>query len=399
MQILFLIPYPLGSAPSQRFRFEQYLHLIQEKGFIFDYQSFIGEKTWKILYKKGYFFQKMIGILAGFLRRIKILFFLNKYDFIFIHREAAPLFPPIFEYLIARVFKKKIIFDFDDAIWLPNTSEENRISAFLKFHQKTGQICRWAYKISAGNDYLCDYARTFNPHVVLNPTTIDTKLHKTTHFPLRMRAVQLDADKVVLPLWRGVGGGEVLEGGGCQISPFEGATQLGDKKDAKITIGWTGSHSTMKYLDSLVPILQEIETKYPIEFLVISNQNPHLPLVNFRFSKWAKETEIEDLARIQIGVMPLTDDEWAKGKCGFKALQYMSLGIPALASPVGVNTHIIKNGENGFLCATDTAWKNALVQLIQNENLRTEIGAKAIQTIENEYSVKANENNFLSLFA
>jgi glycosyltransferase involved in cell wall biosynthesis len=355
MQILFLIPYPLGGAPSQRFRFEQYFKVLKKHGLTFDYQCFIDGKTWKILYKKGYFFQKALGILVGFLRRIKILFFLNKYDFVFIHREAAPLLPPVFEYLIACVSRKKIIFDFDDAIWLPNTSEQNRISAFLKFHQKTGLICKWAYKVSAGNDFLCDYARAFTQNVVLNPTTIDTKLHKTMH-PIEQKCTKF------------------------------------------ITIGWTGSHSTMKYLDSLVPILQEIETNYAVEFLVISNQNPHLRLLNFKFVQWNKETEIEDLSKIQIGVMPLTDDEWARGKCGFKALQYMSLGIPALASPVGVNTKIIKHGENGFLCGTDEEWKNTLIRLIENENLRTQIGINSIQTIENEYSVKANEGNFLSLF-
>lgn len=352
MQVLFLIPYPLGQAPSQRFRFEQYFQIASKNNITIDYQTFIDENTWKILYKEGHFFQKAIGILLGFLRRIKILFFLKKYDFIFIHREAAPLFPPVFEYLIAKVFKKKIIFDFDDAIWLPNTSPENKISAFLKFHQKTGLICKWAWKVSAGNDYLCNYARQFNDNVALNPTTIDTDWH--------------------IP---------------CSIA-----------QTSRLTIGWTGSHSTMKYLDEIVPILKDLEQSYAIDFLVISNQNPLLPLQNFRFVKWKKETEIEDLGQIQIGVMPLTDDAWAKGKCGFKALQYMSIGIPSLVSPVGVNTKIITHGVNGFLCSTPQEWRDTLITLIENENLRLEIGEKAKDTVEKNYSVKANEKNFIGLF-
>ena len=352
MQILFLIPYPLGQAPSQRFRFEQYFDVLKKNNIAFDYQSFIDENTWKILYKKGHFFQKTIGILLGFFRRIKILFFLHKYHFIFIHREAAPLFPPVLEFIIAKIFRKKIIFDFDDAIWLPNTSEQNKISAFLKFHQKTGLICKWAWKVSAGNVYLCDYARQFNPHVVLNPTTIDTDWHAPTHNAI--------ADK--------------------------------------ITIGWTGSHSTMKYLEEIVPIFQDLEKSYPIDFLVISNQNPELPLQNFKFIKWKKETEIEDLQQIEIGVMPLTDDAWAKGKCGFKALQYMSLCTPALVSPVGVNTQIIQHEVNGFLCQTPADWENALIKLINDENLRKKIGSKAQKTVEEKYSVRSNTNNFLSLF-
>lgn len=359
MRILFLIPYPIGNAPSQRFRFEQYFEILKENDILFDFQTFIDENTWEVLYIDGYIFQKLIGILKGFLRRIKILFSLQKYDFIFIHREAAPIFPPIFEFLIAIIFRKKIIFDFDDAIWLPNTSTENRIVAFLKFHQKTAYICRWAWKVSAGNDYLCDYARNFNANVVLNPTTIDTEnLHKIDNNDINDN----------------------------------------NRAGAKVVIGWTGSHSTLKYLDELVPTLQAIERDYAIDFVVISNQKPNLQLNNLTFIKWNKKTEIQDLAKLQIGVMPLTDDEWAAGKCGFKALQYMSLGIPALVSPVGVNTKIIKDNQNGFLCYSSEDWKNKLIQLIKDEDLRIRIGKMAKQTIENEYSVKSNEQNFLALF-
>jgi glycosyltransferase involved in cell wall biosynthesis len=359
MRILFLIPYPIGNAPSQRFRFEQYFEILKKNDISFDCQTFIDEDTWKILYMSGHIFQKLIGILKGFLRRIKILFSLQKYDFIFIHREAAPIFPPIFEFLIAKIFRKRVIFDFDDAIWLPNTSAENRIVTFLKFHQKTAYICRWAWKVSAGNDYLCNYARNFNSNVVLNPTTIDTEnLHKIDNNGIN------DINRV----------------------------------GAKVVIGWTGSHSTLKYLDELVPTLQGIERDYPVDFVVISNQKPNLQLNNLTFIKWNKKTEIQDLAKLQIGVMPLTDDAWAAGKCGFKALQYMSLGIPALVSPVGVNTKIIRDGENGFLCYSSEEWKSKLIRLIKDENLRTQIGKMAKQTVENEYSVKSNEQNFLALF-
>jgi glycosyltransferase involved in cell wall biosynthesis len=355
IKILFLVPYPLDCAPSQRFRFEQYFEVLKENNVSFDCQSFIDEQTWKILYKKGYFLRKTLGILKGFLRRLYILLFLKKYDFVFIHREAAPIFPPFFEFVIAQVLGKKIIYDFDDAIWLPNTSSQNRISAFVKFHQKVGLICSWSYKISAGNDYLCEYARLFNPQVILNPTTIDTNHHK------------------------GIKRQQLLE-------------------KEKIVIGWTGSHSTLKYLTEIESVIQEIAHNHSFSFLVISNQKPDNQIDNLVFQQWNKASEIQDLLRIHIGIMPLTDDEWAKGKCGFKALQYMSLGIPALASPVGVNTKIITNGENGFLCNTPQEWKEKLILLIENESLRIELGKKAQQTVEEYYSVKSNRDNFLNLF-
>ncbi len=355
MKILFLHPYPAGEAPSQRFRFEQYLHFLKENGHQIDRQSFLDEKTWKILYKQGYKFAKIIGILKGFLRRIKILFHLKKYDFVFIHREATPLGYPFIEYWIAKIAKKKIIFDFDDAIWLPNTSQENKLVSRLKFHQKTNLICKWATKISAGNQYLVDYAKQFNQNVVLNPTTIDTQnLHNRDLYPTQ--------------------------------------------KNNIFTIGWTGTHSTLFYLDFLWEILQELEQKYTFKMIVIANQKPTISLQSLEFIEWNKNTEIQDLLKIDIGLMPLTDDKWANGKCGFKALQYMSLGIPTIASPVGVNTDIIQHNENGFLCKNKEEWKQILIMFLENKYNYETIAQKTKQTIVDKYSVIANQKNFESLF-
>lgn len=355
MNILFLFPYPGGTAPSQRFRFEQYYHFLEGKDITYHQQSFLDEKTWAILYKKGDHLAKARGIVRGFFRRFRILFTLKKYDVVFIHREASPVGPPVFEWLITRVFRKKVIFDFDDAVWLPNTSANNSIAARIKFHSKTKHICKWASKISAGNDYLCAYARQYNTHVVLNPTTIDTE---NWHNRLKDQDI---------------------------------------KKGQKLVIGWTGSHSTMKYLEGLIPVLQELEKQYSFEFLVISNKKPLFRLKSLKYIKWNKDTEIEDLLQINVGVMPLSDDLWAQGKCGFKALQYMALGIPALVSPVGVNTKIVDHAQNGFLCETQEDWRKYLKLLLESDKLRKELGAKARQKIEDAYSVKANQNNFTLL--
>jgi hypothetical protein len=154
-KILFLIPYPQGQAPSQRFRFEQYLGTLSKAGHTYDLAPFLSAATWTILYKPGRALAKAVGIAAGFGRRLGLLFRVPTYDFIFIHREAAPLGPPILEWLIAKAFRKKIIYDFDDAIWLANTSEANKLAAGLKWHHKVASICRWAYKNSSGNAYLC----------------------------------------------------------------------------------------------------------------------------------------------------------------------------------------------------------------------------------------------------
>ncbi|RZK29284.1 MAG: glycosyltransferase, partial [Hymenobacter sp.] len=255
----------------------------------------------------------------------------------------------------SKVLRKRIIYDFDDAIWLANTSEANRIAAGLKWHHKVASICRWAYKNSCGNEYLAAYARQFNPLAVVNPTTIDTE-----HLHNQVRD---------------------------QAAP------------GRLVIGWTGTHSTLKYLDQVVPVLAQLEAEgLDFEFRVISNQPPALPLRSLVFVPWRKETEIADLLAFHVGLMPLEDDLWAKGKCAFKALQYMALGIPALVSPVGMNNEVVQSDYNGYVCTTAADWEARLRQLLANPALRQHLGVAARATVVKRYSVLANKENFLRLF-
>jgi glycosyltransferase involved in cell wall biosynthesis len=154
----------------------------------------------------------------------------------------------------------------------------------------------------------------------------------------------------------------------------------------------------MRYLDYIVPVIKELEQRYDFEFLVISNEAPTYHLKSLRFLKWKRETEIADLARISIGVMPLEMDIWSEGKCGFKGLQYMALGIPALMSPVGVNTQIVSHTVNGFLPVKIEDWKNQLEALIIDIDLRKKIGEAGKKTINERYSVLSNQSKYLSLF-
>ena len=136
-----------------------------------------------------------------------------------------------------------------------------------------------------------------------------------------------------------------------------------------------------------------------VEFIVIADKAPDLrDIPSMKFVPWNSETEIDDLQRLDIGLMPLPDDEWSKGKCGFKALQYMALEIPTIASPVGVNKKIIEHGVNGLLCETAQEWEDALVKCLETPELRKKIGRNGRQTVLEHYSVLSNASNFLSLF-
>jgi glycosyltransferase involved in cell wall biosynthesis len=362
MNILFLVPYPLNESPSQRFRFEQYFSLLSSTGYSFYVQHFLDANTWQKFYATGNSMAKAWALLKGFMRRARCLFFLPDYDYVFIHREAGPIGPPVFEWIIAKIFKKKIIYDFDDAIWLTDKTDESRFEKLLRWRKKVSSICRWSYTVSCGNAYLADYARQFNSKVTINPTTLDTE---HGHNPARF-------DKNAMRKANNVNG---------------------------FVIGWTGSHTTLKYLEQWQPVLKQLEAKHPeVCLLVIADRQPSLNLKNVVFKPWSKETEVSHLAMADAGIMPLPDDEWAKGKCGFKALQYMALEIPALVSPVGVNTEIVQHGSEGFHCAGEADWLVHIETLISNENLRKEMGRRGREKVVRHYSVLSNTGRFLGLF-
>jgi glycosyltransferase involved in cell wall biosynthesis len=282
------------------------------------------------------------------------MFRMGKYDFVFIHREAAPIGPPLLEWIIARIHRKKIIYDYDDAIWIPSVSSSNKIALHFKWFSKVKRICRMSYGVSAGNQYLANYARRYCKNVFVIPTVVDTeKIHNKKQ----------------------------------------------DQQVAKPAVGWTGTITTLKYLDIVIPALQRLQEEIDFTFIVIANNDPQPPLKNYRFISWESETEIDDLLTMHIGLMPLFNGELEKGKCGFKAIQYMSLGIPALVSPVGVNTTIVDDGVNGIICTTEQDWVDKIRQLLQDSELRSRLGMAAQRKIAENYSVKATKQLFFSLFS
>lgn len=351
-KILFLTPYPNGTAGSQRFRFEQYFEILKSKGFVIDNQSFLDDATWNILYLPGNGLKKGLGVIRGFLRRTLMIFRAYKYNYIFIHREASPLGPPIFEWILCEVLNKNVIYDYDDAIWKENTTNTNSLASFLKWSKKVDSISKWVTTVSVGNEFLANYAKEFNNQVVVNPTTIDT--------------VNLHTPR--------------------------------NNNEEKIVVGWTGTHSTLQYLEPIAPLLNEIALSRKVEILIIANQKPKSAIKHFTFKPWNIDSEIDDLNKIDIGLMPLNNDEWAKGKCGFKALQFMALEKPVLVSPVGINEQIVEDGISGHHCITPEDWKQHLIELIDNTDLRIKMGAIGRQKVENEFSVQSNTDNFLSLF-
>lgn len=352
--ILYIVQHRMGRSPGQRFRCEQYIPFLKDDGFDIEYSNIISEKGDKVFYSPGNYLKKLFIVLKTLWIRYKDYRKAKNSDIIFIYREAIMLGSTYFEKLYRKT-NAKIIFDFDDSIWLNDVSEGNKNLGWMKKPSKTKDICKLADMVIVGNQYLADYASEFNNNVVIVPTTIDTSYHT--------QIKQTDTDKPV-----------------C--------------------IGWTGTSTTAKHFMGIEPVLEKIKEKYGnrVCFRFINNIPYKNEALELETTFWDKEKEIEQLSWIDIGIMPLPNDKWSNGKCGFKGLQYMALGIPTVMSPVGVNKDIIQNTDNGFLADTEDEWFSTLCTLIENTELRKSIGNKGRETVESFYSVNSQKNRYVSLF-
>lgn len=352
MRVLAVVPSIYDTSPGQRFRIEQWEPILRENGVEITYAPFESDELRSVLYSGGKIFEKISGVTRSMKRRTDDLRRLSNFDLVYVFREAALLGPPWFERKIARS-GVPMVFDFDDAIFFSYKSPSNGCLSYLKFPGKIAEICRLSTHVMAGNEFLAGYARSSNSNVTIIPTTIDT-------------------DKY-----------EFVE----------------RKDDPEIvTIGWSGSFSTVQHLDTIRGVLQELAKTEQFRLSVIGTPTYKLPGVDVEAIQWRSKTEIEDLSRIDIGLMPLPDDNWSKGKCGLKALQYMALGIPTICSPVGVNSTIIKDGENGYLAEASEEWIEKLKRLLHSPELRRKLGRAGRETVECEYSAKVVASRVLDIF-
>jgi glycosyltransferase involved in cell wall biosynthesis len=344
----------MNVAPSQRFRVEIFLTDLEKAGISYKIMSFLDQQAWDILYKPGNRILKAWVTVKGFFRRIVHLFQSVNANYVFIHREAAPLGPPIFEWLLAKVFRKKIIHEYDDAIWIPGGEKVSKVKELGKSTWKIKYIIKWSYKIAAGNDFLCEYARRYNSSVFLIPTVVDTE---RGHFKQR--------------------------------DQYEGN---------KIVVGWTGSHTTLHNLEVIEGVIPELKKQLDFDFLVISNKRP-LWDFDFIYKQWEFDTEQEDLLKMHIGIMPLKQGAWFEGKCGFKLIQYHACGIPSVASPTQVNSLITLHDQTGFIANNKDEWKVYLKKLIADPTLRSSMGDAGRKHIERNYSSNSLLPAFISLFS
>ena len=340
MRLLAIVPHLYDTVPGQRFRFEQWEPFLKHEGITVTFVPFEDKRLHHIVHQRGNANLKIRLTLRAFARRLRLLRSVRQYDAVLVYREVAPFGPPLLEQKI-HDSGVPMLFDFDDAIFFPPAGSANKYANWLRKPSKIRTICRLASHVIAGNQYLADYAREVNDQVSIVPTTID------------MKAYQRDSSVAAAD---------------------------------PVAVGWSGSFSTVQYLDDLRPALQRLSQKEKFQLRVIGTPNYSLEGVQTEARAWRSASEVTDLQRLDIGVMPLPDNKWARGKCGLKALQYMALSIPTIVSPVGVNSKIICDGENGFLANSEDEWIEKLTQLVRSPDLRRRIGEAGRKTVEEEYS-------------
>jgi glycosyltransferase involved in cell wall biosynthesis len=340
MRVCGLVPYPLGTTPSQRFRLEQWAPHLVEHGIQLDLFPFADRRLLSLLRQPGRVLSKAVAFSGALVRRLAHLVSAARYDAVVIHRAVCLAGPALLERLLS-LTHQPILFDFDDAIFRLHTSSANRRFGWLKCPGKTATLCRLSHHVLAGNSFLADYARQFNPNVSVIPTSIDTDRYR--------------------------------------VSERTGGP-------SRVVVGWTGSSTSQTHLELFTPVLREFLRGRNVELRVVSDREPVLPDVPFVWRRWDARTEVQEIARFDVGIMPMPDEPWSRGKCALKALQYMALGIPAVCSAVGTNCEVVRHGENGFLAQTPGEWSTHLASLVENVELRRRLGTAARRTVERDYS-------------
>lgn len=337
-RVLLLTKYGRRAA-STRFRALQYLPYLQAAGLELEIRPLLDDRYLEKRLGEGR--RAPLHALRGMARRLLTLNDVRRFSLVVIYTDALPYMPPFFERALVRV-GVPYVYDFDDATFHQYDQHASPIVRAL-LSTKIGTVIAGATLVMAGNEYLADYAHRFNGSVEIVPTVVD-------------------------------------------VDRFLPATER--REPGRVVIGWIGSPSTSQYVSERAQLWERITADGDAVLRLVGAGPGALRASHIEHRAWSENTETDAIRQFDAGIMPLRDDPWSRGKCGFKLIEYLSCGVPAVASPVGVNSRIIAHGENGFLCGTDDEWEAALRRLVRDPAMRAQFGARGRELVRQRWSLQ-----------
>jgi glycosyltransferase involved in cell wall biosynthesis len=352
MKVHALVPNQKGHAPGQRGSIELWESVLRSEGIVLDYAPFETERLRQILYSTGNQFGKAVEMFRAYVERLGLLKRLDEYDAVFVYREAALLGPAYLERRIAK--KKPIIYQLDDPLFMPYRSPSNGYLSYLKFFGKIKEIISMSKVVMVNSTQIRQYAEQFNKGKIWQiPSIVDTGKFVYKPFPEEPR---------------------------------------------RVCVGWSGSPTTLKNIKLVEEPLQALSRANICDIHLIGGEHFDLSGVTYSAQKWNSHTEVEDLRKMQIGLVPLPNNSWNPYKFIMKTAQYLALGIVPVGTPMASNPEVIEHGVNGFLAATDAEWSEYLNVLIKDHKLRTEMSARGAIDAREKYSLEANRSKIIEAF-
>ena len=352
MEVLALVPSRYGYSPGQRSSVELWERILKPAGIHLTYAPFETERLREVLYQPGYYIAKATETIRAYIQRLGWLKNLERYDAVFVYREAALLGPAFLEKRIARC-GKPIIYQLDDPLYIPYRSPSNGYLSYLKFFGKVADICRLSKVVIVNSTHHAEFAAQYNKNIWQIPSIVDTE-----QYVFRPEMLQTE----------------------------------------RVCIGWSGSPTTVGNLRLVADALRELVPRVEHDVHLIGGTKFDLPGVRYTAQAWRAETEVADLRKMQIGMVPVPVNEWNKRKFFMKSAQYMALGIPPVATPVGSNTEVIEHGGTGFLAHSTAEWVEYLELLVRDHDLRLRMADKAARVAQERFSLEANAAKIIKAF-
>ncbi|HLL74624.1 MAG TPA: glycosyltransferase family 4 protein [Pyrinomonadaceae bacterium] len=336
MDVLAFASYPVEAAAT-RFRVAQFVGPLAERGIGVRLSPFLDARLFESLYRRSEAGRTALGLTRALARRAADVWRARSADVLFVQREAMLFGPPVFEWLATKVGGCPMVLDLDDATYVRYDSPTyGRAGAALKWFTKTDELIRRAAVVTCGNRNIAEYVRSKGGRAVVIPTVVDTEEFRPAAKP-------------------------------------EGGVPL---------IGWVGTHSTFPFLKSIFPVLEQLARTHRFRLRIVGAgaERPDVPGVETEYADWSLAREVEDFRSLDVGLYPLSvarnaPPEWLAGKSGFKAVQYMAVGVPFVVTPVGVCAEMGEPGKTHLAASAPEEWRDALAALISDAALRRRMGA------------------------